>query len=521
MGPVTSHHNGPLVMIRWSGLFVLVWAIPATASAQDSSLVSAAQRPVTLSLAEAIQQARANSPVYRQALNDASPAKWGVRNAYGSLLPSLVASSEFGYTGSGQSNFGGGFTLPTSAFLTSGYNLGIEWRLSGRNLQGPMQQRALQRATQEDIDAAGIGLTAEISTQYFSSLQAAAQVAVARQQVLRNEDFLALARARYKVGQATLLDVRQAEVTKGSSDVALLRAIQAENEAKLDLLRRMGIEPPVSIDRIVLSDTFPVTPPTFQLDSLLALSDRQNPGLRSRRAREHAAGIDVRAAKTDFLPSLSLRAGWSGFTQQFTNQDLLVGQSLAEAQAQAADCQYNNAVRTGLSLGGQTANCYSAAGLIDGGGALLDPVAQQIRNQNDVFPFSFTGQPFGANLTISLPIFTGFGRSLRLSQARAQEDDIEEEVRAYRLQVRTDVQSRYLGIHTAFQAIGVQETSRDAARDQLRLAQDRYRLGAGTALEVSDAQNAVQAAEGDYVNAVYDYHKAIAALEAAVGRPLR
>ena len=37
----------------------------------------------------------------------------------------------------------------------------------------------------------------------------------------------------------------------------------------------------------------------------------------------------------------------------------------------------------------------------------------------------------------------------------------------------------------------------------------------------SDAQTAVQRAEGDYVNAVYDYHKAVAALEAAVGRPLR
>ena len=58
-------------------------------------------------------------------------------------------------------------------------------------------------------------------------------------------------------------------------------------------------------------------------------------------------------------------------------------------------------------------------------------------------------------------------------------------------------------------------------RDQLRLAQDRYRLGAGTSLEVADAQSAVQQAEGDYVNAVYFYHKAVAALEAAVGRPLR
>jgi outer membrane protein len=153
--------------------------------------------------------------------------------------------------------------------------------------------------------------------------------------------------------------------------------------------------------------------------------------------------------------------------------------------------------------------------------ALLDPVAQQVRNQNGVFPFSYTGQPFGANLTISLPIFTGFSRSLRLSQARAQEGDVEEEVRARRLQVRTDVHSRYLALQTSYQAIGVQGTSREAARDQLRLAQDRYRVGAGTALEVSDAQAAVQQAEGDYVNAVYDYHKAIAALEAAVGRPLR
>ncbi len=67
----------------------------------------------------------------------------------------------------------------------------------------------------------------------------------------------------------------------------------------------------------------------------------------------------------------------------------------------------------------------------------------------------------------------------------------------------------------------MQAQSRDAARDQLRLAQDRYRLGSGTALEVSDAQNSVQRAEGDYVNAIYDYHKALAALEAAVGRPLR
>jgi outer membrane protein len=490
-------------------------------SAQDSTRVVAPEPSVGLSLAEALQQARANSPTYRQTLNNASPARWGVRNAYGSLLPSLTATSDIGYTGSGQSNFGGGLTLPTSPFVTSGYNLGIEWQLSGRSLTAPAQQKALQRATEEDISGAGVLLRSEISTQYLNTLQAAAQVDVARQQVRRNADFLALARARHRVGQTILLDVRQAEVTKATSDVALLRAVQAENEAKLDLLRRMGVEPPVSVDRIQLSDTFPVTTPDFKLDTLLALAEGHNPVLRSLRARGHAADLDVRAAKTDYLPSLSVRAGWSGFTQEFTNENLLLQESLVEGQGLAADCQYNNSVRSALSLGGEVGNCFAANGLIDGGGALLDPVAQRIRDQNSVFPFRYTGQPFNANLTVSLPIFTGFGRSLRLAEARAQQDDADEEVRARRLLVRSDVQARYLGLQTAFQAIAVQVSSRAAARDQLRLAQDRYRLGAGTALELADAQNAVQRAEGDYITAVYDYHKAIAALEAAVGRSLR
>ena len=152
----------------------------------------------------------------------------------------------------------------------------------------------------------------------------------------------------------------------------------------------------------------------------------------------------------------------------------------------------------------------------------LDPaVQQQILSSNKVFPFHFIGQPFSASLTISLPIFSGFSSRLHVAQAQAQQQDADQSVRARGLQVQSDVNARYLALETAYQAIAVQTASRDAARDQLRLAQDRYRLGSGSSLEVSDAQNNVQRAEGDYVASVYAYHRAIAALEAAVGRPLR
>jgi outer membrane protein TolC len=504
-------------MTRWTALAALVLSPLSAAAAQDTTVVRAPS--ATLSLDEALGQARANSPAYRQTLNNAGPARWAVRNAYSNLfLPSANASAGFGYTGAGASSFGGQEFQQSSPSYNSNYSVGVSWRLDGNTLTGPAQAKAEQDATEEDITSAGVMLKVDVTTQYLVSLQAAAQVDVARQQVLRNQDFLRLAQARYQVGQATLLDVRKAEVDRGTADVGLLRAEQTANEAKLELLRRMGVESPVPIQELALTDSFPVSAPAFQLDQLLALADQQNPALRSLRARESAAGAAVTAAKGDYLPSLSLSAGWSGFAQEFTDEGLILGQTLTGAQAQYAGCQEDNVIRTNAGLPAN--DCLLTSGLQDQS-TLRPEVISSFQSQNNVFPFSYRRSPFSANVTVSLPIFTGFGRTLRVSQAQAQRADADEAVRARRLAVRADVHGRFLALETSYRSIAVQATSREAAREQLRLAQDRYRLGSGTALELSDAQNQVQQAEGEYINAIYGYHIAIAALEAAVGRPLR
>ena len=100
-------------MTRWF-LLAVVCLLPLRAGAQDTTSAGRADtvappRPaptVTLSLQEAMDQARANSPAYRQVLNDAAPARWGVRNAYGNFLPSVTAAGDLGYVGSGETNFG-------------------------------------------------------------------------------------------------------------------------------------------------------------------------------------------------------------------------------------------------------------------------------------------------------------------------------------------------------------------------------------------------------------------------------
>ena len=51
--------------------------------------------------------------------------------------------------------------------------------------------------------------------------------------------------------------------------------------------------------------------------------------------------------------------------------------------------------------------------------------------------------------------------------------------------------------------------------------QDRYKIGATTFVDLTQARATYERAESDRINAIYDYHKAFAALESAVGHPLR
>lgn len=504
--------------------------VPAILIGTGAATAAAQQVAPRLSLAQALEQAQRSSPGYRQVMNDAGVARWGVRNAYASaVVPQLSVGSSLSYTGSGSATFGGSLFNQSSPSLSSGYGISLDWQVSGATLSAPAQQRANQTAIGEDLSNALVSLRYEVTFQYLAALQASAQTEVARQQVTRNTEFLGLAQARYQVGQATILDVKQAEVQKGQADIALLRAEQTQSDTKLELFRRIGVNAPAVVAEVTLTDSFPVAQPAWELAQLMNIALEQNPTLRASRARESSANYAVRAQKSRYLPTVNFSAGWNGFTQQFTNDNILVGQALRQAQGNLNNCLFQNSLISSLPGGGinnQPGNgvipdCKSRYNLDATGEQLTPEVVAAIKKANNVFPFSFTSQPFRASVQVSLPIFDGFQRDLSVAQARAQREDLRETVRARELQIRTDVQSRFLALQTSFRAIGVQAANRDASRDQLRLAQDRYRLGAGSALDVTDAQNNVQRAEGDYVNAVYEYHKAIAALEFAVGRSLR
>ena len=468
--------------------------------------------PATLSLADAIALARQHNPAYRQTIHDRSPAAWGVRNAWSSVwLPTVTASGGVAYAGPGEQNFLTSSFSQSVSTWSSNYSFLLDWTLNGQTLSQPGLKKAQLNAADADVRGAETNLVTGVTQQYLTVLQARDNAEVAREQLQHDEEFLKLAQARYDVGRASLIDVRQAQVARGSAQVALLRAQTAVQVEKLRLFQEIGLAAPVDLATVQLTDSFNVQTPSWQLGQLLSLAEQQNPSLRALREREHAAGWGVKAASSSYGPSVSLSAGWAGFTQKLSDLNPTIASIRQSAQADSLSCAYANTAW--LNTGQTQLNC-----------ALLANTAAQeqaIEAQNARYPFNFTPQPFQARLTVSIPLWGNFQQPLQVSQAKATQQDLQESVRARALQVQTDVSQAYLTLGTAYQTIAIQDTNRTAAREQLQLATERYRVGSGTFFELLDAQVAALRAETDYINAVYDYHKALAALEAAVGRPLR
>ncbi len=492
---------------------------PNDLQAQGPALPSV---PQTLSLREAVELATRYNPGFRQTRNDRGAAAWGVRNAYASFLPRVTLFGGMTYRGAGTQVFSTTSFQQPSSTVGSDYSFSLSISLSGRTLMQPGLANAQLRATEASITSWEINLESTVQQQYLTVLQAEAQVQLAEVQVTRNEEFLRLARARYEVGQNTMLDVRTAEVNLGQARVALLQNRHSVTVEKLRLFQQMGVPAPTDPSVVTLSDTFPIVEPEWQLTDLLSAAQARNPDLLALRAQQSSAKANERAVKSDWLPSVSVSAGWSGFTQQFTNSEPLIASAIAGAQGAAStslqDCSLQNQVFAGLTTPLPQVNCDATFAFTPEDEQEL---RQSIRDQNSVFPFDFTGSPFSARLSVSLPIFTQFTRPLQSAQAAAQADDAREAVRARELDVRTAVSQAYYGLQAAYETIGIQQQNQTAAGEALRLASERYRIGSGTFFELLDAQLAAQQAERDYINAVYGYHRAISMLEAAVGRPLR
>jgi outer membrane protein len=493
----------------------------ARATAQD------APPAVTMTLAEAIRLARQNNPTYRQAATDESLADWNVRQAYGSFLPTLGLSSSMSYSAPGTPRIGifssaelGISRLPAN--YSSSYSVGMNLNLSGGTIFRAVEAKANQNATEKRVAAAAYQLSTDVTGQYLAALRAQDQVSIARSALESSEEARRLASARAAAGDATRMDAGQAEVDRGRNEVLLVQAENLARTERLRLLNTIGIELEQEVE---LTTPFELFEPRYDLEQLQAIAGTSNPALAAARADEAAANAASRAAKTAYLPSLNINAGWSGTIRRTgTDQyqlDRALGTAESIAEGDIENCQFFNQLSARLTSplpGYPVSDCTAEYALTPTRAA---EIRQAVTSEYSRFPFDYDPNPFGASIQVSLPIVDGFTRERNVHQAKVLAEDAEHRRRAEELNRRAEVTTNYLALETAWRTVALEERNVATATEQLELAQERYRLGAGSILELTQAQEAKIRADFAQLNAVYTFHETLAALEAAVGIPLR
>ena len=127
---------------------------------------------------------------------------------------------------------------------------------------------------------------------------------------------------------------------------------------------------------------------------------------------------------------------------------------------------------------------------------------------------------WSTRLSLSYPIFNGFGREDAVERANVQLSVSRIEVEAAKRQARADLEAVLTSLRLAEQQIVLAQEAVDVAAEDLRVVEERYRLGAAISIDLLQSQAALVQAENDLVTARYDYQIARAQLEALVGRDL-
>lgn len=489
---------------------LLLGLVAAATQASAQAVPRDSAPPTTLTIDQAIDIARRNNPALQQTLNARIGARAAVRSAYGALLPSADASLSAQRQQGGQQIFSGTSLGARSDVNQSNYQIGVNYRINSATLITPSLQRANRDAVEADINGASSNLRGNVAQQYLFVLQAEATADLQDSLVVASQQELILAQAREIVGSGTQLDVQRAEVALGLQQVQVLKARNQVEIEKLRLFQLMGVTQPANVQ---LVSQFRVAPVSLDLGQLIESARNQNPGVVALRSREHVADLNVRRAKGEYSPTLSLSTGLGGYTYGYTNPNFPVSQAQASLESSRASCIRTEEVRAALNLSNQLAQCNAMA--------FTDAEAQAIRSGNSKFPFNFTRSPRSFSATLSLPIFDGFAREQRLQEAMASRSDFRYSVKSKEIALVADVTAAYLTLQTAEKTAELQEQNAAKAKQELKLVQDRYRIGATTFVDLTEARATYERAESDRINAVYDYHKAFAALESAVGHPLR
>jgi outer membrane protein TolC len=267
------------------------------------------------------------------------------------------------------------------------------------------------------------------------------------------------AEARLHEGLATLPDVLEARSAAAQADYDLQAAIGATEIAHGDLATALGVSP---TSKFQIQSIQKLTIPQDLTDTVETSIDRalaQRPDLMQQVEQLRAAGAEIKAAKTAYLPTLSF----------------------------------------------------------DGNGGLARIYAQQNFGPGLYSP---TQETWDARLSLSWNLFDGFARENRLAKAKADQKQAAAGVDAVRDQVENQVWSAYSTARTALRQQKAAAALLSAASESYDAALQSYNYGVRSQIDVVSAQRALATARTADVSARTQLLTGIASLAFQTGELL-
>jgi outer membrane protein len=130
----------------------------------------------------------------------------------------------------------------------------------------------------------------------------------------------------------------------------------------------------------------------------------------------------------------------------------------------------------------------------------------------------YTYPNWNATVTLTWNIFTGGGTRAAVHEAEATLHFVTAQEEQFRQQIRLEVEQARLAVRAARATLSAAGEAESAAKERLRLAEGRYRAGAGSIIELGDAQVAAASAAAQRVRSEFDLAASRALLLRALGR---
>ncbi len=428
----------------------VVW-VAALATLVASGVVSAQNAPAgaaaharIITFKEAVAIALEQNTSVRAAQNAAALGKVGVSEARSQFLPNLTLST------TGAKNYGRNFdqtegqiinqsTNTVSLGVSSGVTLfdgfGNVAQLRGAKLSDAASEQELHRARET------VAFT--VASNFLALIQRQEQLRVQRENLQAVSELERQIQTFVDNGARTIADLYQQQANVASARFEVVDAERTSELAKVDLIQTLQLDPTGTYEFEAPADsTAAAAAQQFDLGGLQSRASSQRIDLKAEQARVDAADQDVKVARSNRWPTLSLNSGYS--------------------------------------------SAYNSASPFDFGEQL-----DQRRGGS-------------VSLGVQVPLFDRFNTGNATRRAEIQADNERLNLENLQQDVALQVRRAHLDFNAAREQLTVAEAQVRAAELALQASQERYTAGASTLVELTQARATQVQAASALVTARYN-----------------